>query len=229
MTRSIRLWNGPLLGAVLVCAAVIPAPAGAAGARPAERTTPSSGATAELYGVSCTSPSSCMAVGYVYPNAEDTLAEYWNGKTWSVLSSPSPGQENWLEGVSCMSASHCMAVGSYLITPTGGTPTAFPLAESWNGKTWSISKTPPLDSGGNFYSVSCTSNSRCMAVGTAEGPTLAESWNGNTWSILQTPFLSYAAGGVLDSISCPSASFCIAVGAASLSSGGSGLAEFWNG
>jgi hypothetical protein len=122
-----------------------------------------------------------------------------------------------------------MAVGTYVISLSDGTSTGFPLAESWNGKTWSILKTPPLDFGGSFYSVSCTSNLRCMAVGDANGPTLAESWNGKTWSVLQTAFLSYAAGGDLDSISCPAVSLCMAVGVASLSSGGSGVAESWNG
>jgi hypothetical protein len=40
---------------------------------------------ASLNGVSCTSTSSCMAVGN-----EGTLAEAWNGTAWSVVKTPRP-------------------------------------------------------------------------------------------------------------------------------------------
>ncbi len=46
---------------------------------------------AGLNGVSCTSPSSCMAVGeFTGIGNEMTLAEAWNGTSWSVVKTPRP-------------------------------------------------------------------------------------------------------------------------------------------
>jgi hypothetical protein len=74
---------------------------------------------AGLSGVSCTSPTSCMAVGYynitlgpdVVP--DETLAEQWNGATWTIVPTPNPLQAavSYLTTVSCTSASTCTAVG----------------------------------------------------------------------------------------------------------------------
>jgi hypothetical protein len=54
--------------------------------------TPNPGSeTSELRGVSCTSPSSCMAVGdFAGIGNEMTLAEAWNGTAWSVVKTPHP-------------------------------------------------------------------------------------------------------------------------------------------
>ena len=54
--------------------------------------TPSPGSTSnELRGVSCTSPSSCMAAGdFAGIGNELTLAESWNGTSWSVVKTPRP-------------------------------------------------------------------------------------------------------------------------------------------
>src|SRR5579884_2339075 len=62
-----------------------------------------------LYGVSCVSSSFCMAAGQ-YVNSGgygQTLAEEWNGTSWSLVTSPntSTTQDNYLYGVSCVSAS----------------------------------------------------------------------------------------------------------------------------
>jgi hypothetical protein len=54
--------------------------------------TPSPGSTNnQLNGVSCTSPSSCMAVGnFIGIGNQMTLAESWNGTSWSVVKTPRP-------------------------------------------------------------------------------------------------------------------------------------------
>jgi hypothetical protein len=77
-----------------------------------------------LRGVSCTSASACIAVGY-YQNK--TLVERWNGKKWSVQSTPQA--QGSLYSVTCSSTSACTAVGSYI---EGA------LVERWNGKKWSV-------------------------------------------------------------------------------------------
>jgi hypothetical protein len=55
-------------------------------------TTPNPGSTEnELRGVSCTSPSSCMAVGdFAGIGNQLTLAESWNGSSWSVVKTRRP-------------------------------------------------------------------------------------------------------------------------------------------
>jgi hypothetical protein len=54
--------------------------------------TPSPGSFGdELLGASCTSASSCMAVGeFTGIGNEMTLAEAWNGTSWSVVKTPRP-------------------------------------------------------------------------------------------------------------------------------------------
>jgi hypothetical protein len=67
-----------------------------------------------------------------------TLAESWNGTSWSLVPSPSPGSfSDELRGVSCTSPGSCMAVGDF-----EGTGNQFTLAEAWNGTRWTTVKTP---------------------------------------------------------------------------------------
>jgi hypothetical protein len=71
-----------------------------------------------LFGISCSSPSACVAIGATAPFGPpaSTLAESWDGTSWSVVPSPSPGiNENRLSGIACTSAGRsggaCVAVG----------------------------------------------------------------------------------------------------------------------
>jgi hypothetical protein len=71
---------------------------------------------AGLSGVSCTSPTSCMAVGYYNDNLTGsamTLVDQWDGATWTIVPTPNPSQAavSYLTTVSCTSASTCTAVG----------------------------------------------------------------------------------------------------------------------
>src|SRR6185312_15179999 len=56
-----------------------------------------------LSAVSCVSAAACTAVGSQYetPTEQRTLAESWNGATWSVVPSPNRPNGNALDGVSC--------------------------------------------------------------------------------------------------------------------------------
>jgi len=60
-----------------------------------------------LFGVSCTSTNSCVAVG----GEQAAPIEYWNGTTWSALYSPPGTFAQTLKGVTCATASSCTAVG----------------------------------------------------------------------------------------------------------------------
>ncbi len=179
---------------------------------------PSGGSAVELKDVSCTSESACTAVGSYYDGTRRvTLAERWNGSTWSIQSTANPESgDAELLGVSCDSATSCTAVGKQ------GSST---FAERWNGTTWSISSTPNASGAAVsvLEKVSCTSSSFCLAVGyskestspvleSGNKKTLTEKWNGTSWSVLGSPNPSGAKGSSLLGVSCTSASACIAVG-----------------
>jgi hypothetical protein len=71
---------------------------------------PSGALNANFSGVSCTSVTSCTAVGDVETSGgvEQPLAERWNGSTWAIQATPVPSgaEESGLDGVSCTSASN---------------------------------------------------------------------------------------------------------------------------
>ena len=194
---------------------------------------------ATFSGVSCTSRAACTAVGaqseYAYVAPWTTLAERWNGSTWTVQSTPSqlgasPADSD-LTAVSCASATACTAVGSY---PKGGLASgSAPFAEAWDGSTWT-SQNMPTPSGAasaSLSGVSCASATACTAVGSYstgyyQPPfPFAEGWNGSAWTIQNTPTPANAA---LNAVSCTSATACTAVGSYS-GAGGGALAEAWDG
>jgi len=166
--------------------------------------------SAQLYGVSCTAPGTCKAVGFFHragARVDVTLAESLNAGTWRVRStrgpSATPGE---LRGVSCLARNDCIAVG------TSGTGAA--LAEHWDGSAWTVQATPgPPD--GILNGISCTSAANCVAVGNApvtgiNEAALAESWDGTAWTVEATA--SPVAEEQLNGVSCTSASICTAAG-----------------
>jgi len=173
---------------------------------------------AALQGVSCTSPSACIAVG-------GSLAERWNGTNWTIQPTPDPPGGAELEGVSCTSPSACIAVGG----SDYARGRASPSAERWNGTNWAIQPTPaPAGrTGSEFYGVSCTSPSACIAVGGSPygGPPLAERWDGTNWAIQPTPDPPGLISSTFYGVSCTSPTACTAVG----NTNEEPMAERWNG
>lgn len=173
---------------------------------------PEGGSEVKLRGVSCTASTACTAVGsYLNEGKTKTLAERWNGSSWSIQTTPNPESGSAeLNGVSCDSATSCTAVGK---------AGAGPYAMRWNGSAWSAA-TVPNPSGAteaSLQKVSCTSGSFCLAVGTYKessgyNKTLAEKWNGSSWSVASTPNPAEAKGSFLTDVSCTSSSSCIAAG-----------------
>jgi hypothetical protein len=192
---------------------------------------------AYLGSVSCASRTACIAVGFSGNEAGTagvTLAEGWNGTSWSIERSlqPAGAAAAFLSGVSCPVPAACTAVG-YSTTLSGGAVT---LAESWNGTRWSIqrSATPAGSEAVQLTGVSCAVPSSCTAVGffTAAGINvmLAEGWNGTSWSIQRSPYPAGAAASFLSGVSCPSPASCTAVGYSTTRNGyGLTLAERWSG
>jgi hypothetical protein len=169
----------------------------------------------QLNAVSCTSATSCEAVG---TSTTQTWAEVWNGSAWATQSVPSPagGSDVRLRGVSCTAASACTAVGAYF----NGTKLV-PLAERWTGSAWAVQATAvPSGSSSQFSSVSCDTtqaNVGCNAVGsvTKNGVVLpmAENWNGSTWATRPVPSPDpKVTRSTMSGVSCSTLVTCLGVG-----------------
>ena len=184
-----------------------------------------SGPRGVLTDVSCSSPSSCVAVGeYYQPGPPYALIERWDGAQWSIVRGPTPPAHAHadLSGISCADASNCTAVGSSTRNspqPTTAPPPTRTLVEHWNGSAWSIVKSPNLPVPFNrLGGVACSGTSSCIAVGASGNSdeshlrTLVERWNGSQWVIVKSPNPVGATYSFLSSISCPSSSNCWAVG-----------------
>jgi hypothetical protein len=125
---------------------------------------PSGTQIASLDAVSCSSATSCTAVGSydTTPSVDLTLAEHWNGTSWVLQHTPNPsgGTFNMLRAVSCPSASACTAGGSFFNGSSSLT-----LAEGWIGGSWVIQPTSTTPVNAGFSGVSCPSTTMCTAVG----------------------------------------------------------------
>jgi hypothetical protein len=173
-----------------------------------------------LKGVSCTSATACVAVGgYVDSRGTNrTLAERWDGSTWSIQPTPTPigVQNSRLNAVSCTAPTACTAVGR---TKTSGVDRT--LAERWDGSTWSIQPVPQPAGAlvSDLDGVSCAAANVCTAVGayqandaTQSELTLAAQWDGTSWTIPSTPNPSGSSNDVLVGVSCPAIDACMAAG-----------------
>jgi hypothetical protein len=182
-----------------------------------------------LNSVSCSSSRACTAVGDYRTSQSGqptlTLAERWDGRSWSIQPTPTPTGKHGgvLRSVSCPSSQACTAVGSI---PHQGAP----LAEHWDGTSWSVQPAPHNYLASVLLGVSCPSEQRCTGVGWQyyeQATTLAERWDGTSWSIQGTPGRGYTS--TLGSVSCPSEQSCTAVGWRDGSDEPVTLAEHWGG
>ena len=216
VARGLRGGCCALLVGVLLC---VGAPPAGASVWRVQRLKPTN---ETLNSVSCRSKRSCMAVGLMFPKGTTgvirrakPLAESWDGSHWSLLATVNvPGsRDTELNGVSCSSKTACTAVGFW--TRHGN---HLPLAERWNGMSWSVQRMHALPLDDVPRAVSCATARVCMAVG--DGP--ADRWNGTKWSLVRMP----QRGLSLDGVSCVSARVCTAVGGAE---DNGAVALKWNG
>jgi hypothetical protein len=190
---------------------------------------PSGAVETRLEGLSCSSETSCTAVGYYQTGTEafSTLVERWNGTTWSTVTSPNASgrSRSYLYDVSCTGSSDCWAVGkgTYKASEESATKEPSALLEHWNGTAWSVSSatSPPTQ----LQSVSCASSTSCVAVSGKAGAAV-QRWNGTSWSAQTGAGLSST---VLHDVACTSASACTAVGSSSAAGHTAPFAERWNG
>jgi hypothetical protein len=160
-----------------------------------------------LNAISGRSASDIWAVGSVLPTANativQTLAEHYNGTTWSVVHTPEVGtQANSLYGVTTLPDGTAWATGIY--TEESG-QTGRALTEYWNGQSWTV--VPAADPGSAedmLYGVAGVSDSDVWAVGGDDGSDgffhpLIEHWDGHEWSAQPTGGLGNF-NGILTSV-----------------------------
>ena len=110
-------------------------------------------------GVSCVSATACTAVGNYFLNSFRTLAEAWNGSTWTIQATPNPsGAQSALtcERSPARRPRHA---------PRSGTPTGEPWPSAGAAANWTIQPTPNPAGLPALSGVSCTSGTACIAVG----------------------------------------------------------------
>ncbi|MHA3702579.1 hypothetical protein ACXR2U_10370 [Jatrophihabitans sp. YIM 134969] len=159
----------------------------------------------QLTSVSCTSVTSCVAVGWRFGTG-GSLSYVLRGTTWTAEPVPTPAGVVGLSltGVSCV-ATTCHAVGN---GPQDGGGIAH-VDLVWNGTTWKSGPAVP-----GVDAVSCATTTRCTAVGRADPGAQAvvvASLRGGVWRRESVP----TPGGTafLAGVSCVAAT-CTAVGTA---------------
>jgi subtilisin family serine protease/sugar lactone lactonase YvrE/phosphodiesterase/alkaline phosphatase D-like protein len=178
-------------------------------------TPPSDGATLTRFeNVSCASQKMCVTVGIQAAGAEiHAISGIWDGKEWRNQSMPEPANADYVSalgtGVSCASTSTCVFVGGYRATSGA----YHPLAELWDGDSWSIIQEQEPVANSFFYlrSVSCASPDFCVA------PVLGgevEFWDGEEWTAESLPLpVGIEPGFVYNlAVSCSTVSSCMISG-----------------
>ena len=178
---------------------------------------PAGTSISEASAVSCASATACVAGLHLSDGSTDGAGvATWDGSAWATIRLPAPsGASNTaILGVSCVSSTACMAVGMW----TDGSNNTQPLAEHWDGSSWSILPLAVQTAGPNplLNDVSCSAADACTAVGQdANSHAVVLRWDGTTWT------QQAAIDAPLQSVSCPSQLSCTAVGG--------GTIEAWNG
>jgi hypothetical protein len=174
-----------------------------------------------LSGAGAIASNDIWAVGSIAGSkgATQTLAEHFNGSSWSVVSTPSLNAS--LSDVAGAAGNDVWAVGKQASGSSFN-----PLIEHWNGSSWSVISSPKLPKGSQLFSVAAPASNNVWAVGgVASGSSnaLVEHWNGSSWSIVSSPAF---AGVGATAISADSSTDVWTVGNAST---GGTASLHWNG
>ena len=128
----------------------------------------------QLNGVSCSSASSCMAVGG--SNVNTAQVARYNGNTWAAMSIPTPNAR--MNAVDCVTPNDCWAVGR-----SG-------YVYHYDGNTWSGGSN--IGSGAELHTVKCFNAHDCWAG--ADSGQLYH-YNGSNWSLF-ADFGNFSLNGI---------------------------------
>ncbi len=196
-SRATALGTATVVG--LACALII---AGAGGAMAAASPwsvvhSPNVGQFANAFGgISALSPTEAWAVGTRQVNDPGpdfrTLAEHWDGASWSVASTPNGGTLDRLNAVAEIATNDVWAVGVHYNQSALAYQT---LVEHFDGTKWSILTSP---NGGTRYdelrALAVVSPTDIWAVGmtqtsgsTIRNLTMIQHFDGTSWTIMPSP------------------------------------------
>jgi hypothetical protein len=204
-------------------------PSGASPVRPAAKTvpcgpawtpvdSPTVGATfTQLTGVSARSDTNVLAVGNEVPSTfanSQSLAEHWDGTSWTRLTIPSPGTLDGLHDVHFVADDDAWLVGE---TFSGGQFNT--LALRWNGTTLTPVATPNGSTGpgveNGLNGVGGNAGDLWAVGTTGTGPNFTPMiihWNGSAWSPFAVPANPGTGPYLLNAVSRVSATDAWAVG-----------------
>jgi hypothetical protein len=142
--------------------------------------TPNLGTNANLLGgIAAISADDAWAVGY----GDDAggfrgraVALHWNGSAWSMANPSQPGRRAGFVSVDALASNDVWAVGS---------DGEAPLAEHYDGSTWSVVSTPDID--GELYAVEAIAPDDVWAAGESDDSTLVLHWDGSSWAVVPSP------------------------------------------
>jgi hypothetical protein len=119
--------------------------------------------------VAAISPNDVWAVGSYFSvspvNRLSTLAEHWNGTSWTQVPTPNRGttDDNELSGVVAVSPRRVVAVGDVFF-PRGTFPSR-PIIERWNGTAWTMQAGATISSDSILASIATSAPKVLIAVG----------------------------------------------------------------
>jgi len=199
---------------------------------------PPHASTIQLSGISCASPTSCLAVGNYNTTSGKPLpyAVSLRAGTWRISRVPPVKGTalTSLTGVSCGAPADCIAVG-YTAEPGFAA-----FAERFRNGTWRTMRIVPQKHS-EFLGISCTGGTRyCVAVGRVNDEMLIEAYRTHRiaghlrgrWIVQRAPRLAGSPDMELADVSCLSRTDCTAVGDRSnpkISESFRTLALRWNG
>jgi len=169
--------------------------------------------------VSAVSSNDVWAVGSDLTAIDSTLAAHWNGNTWQVVTTPCLNgtkivlaenacqqSNNQLTGVTAVATNNVWASGYELENSNFRVPYVL----HWDGKTWSLIKTPNPGAGhggvgSQLFGITALSASDVWVVGHSQPgngtiTTLTEQFNGSTWSVVHSPSPGLLGVDTLDGV-----------------------------
>ena len=184
-------------------------------------------------GIAALSPNDIWMVGQSNTSGTvgySTMAQHWDGKSWSIVPTPNPTLLQSLYGVAGSASNDVWAVGAQSADYYAQT-----LTEHWDGQAWSVVPSPNVSSTGHSFlkAVTAVSSNDAWAVGYAQAgfrspsQPLIEHWDGTSWSIIPNPDISNSS---LNGVTAISANDVWAVGSYALNLfNDAPLIEHWDG
>jgi hypothetical protein len=154
----------------------------------------------------------------------DPLAEHFDGKSWSLVSTPTLPNGGILYSVAAAASNDVWAVGFRYASD--GITIDSSVIEHWTGSSWSLVESGRLQ-GAQFHGVTAIASNDVYAVGGDGGNNaLVEHWNGRTWSRVSSTAFNNV--GSIDAVSADASNDVWAVGCCGPLGTGQAILH-WNG